>query len=374
MPRISVVVPIYNVEEYLAPCLDSVLAQKVRDIEVLMVDDGSTDGSAAVAAAYAQRDERCKLISQANGGLSKARNTGMDAATGDFLSFVDSDDMLTPNAFELLLGALEDTGSDFATGNVQRFTRWSSSQSAFLAKTFRRTRLKTHITEFRPLIADRTAWNKLWRRSFWEEHSFRFPEGRVHEDIPVILPAHFKASAVDVISDPVYLYRLRERGALSITQRRLEKHVLLDRLAAVEHVRAFLADEGQRKAARWYDESVVADDLRYYVNVLDRGDDEYQALFFEKVNALLDDLDEQVFEVLPAIDRLKYHLVRRRSMPELAEVLRFQREELKTTPPVQVGRHWYGDYPFRGDSRLAIPDSVYELDRQLSMTAHIAGR
>src|SRR5215212_2354684 len=157
MPCISVIVPMYNVEEYLGDCLDSVLAQKVDDLEVLMVDDGSIDGTAAIAAAYAERDPRFKLISQANGGLSKARNTGIDAATGEFLWFLDSDDMLTPDAFALLRGALEETGSDFATGNVLRFTRWGSSQSKFLSSTFRRTRLKTHVTRFRPLLADRTA-------------------------------------------------------------------------------------------------------------------------------------------------------------------------------------------------------------------------
>ena len=171
-------VPVYNVEEFLETCLDSLLAQTFTDFEAILVDDGSTDHSAEIAHRYAERDSRFRIVTQENGGLSKARNTGADAANGEFLVFLDSDDALPPNAYELLVGALDETGSDFATGNVHRLTRFATFQSPFLAKTFPETRLKTHVTKFRPLLADRPAWNKLWRRSFWDANGFRFPEGR----------------------------------------------------------------------------------------------------------------------------------------------------------------------------------------------------
>jgi len=104
MPRLSVVVPVYNVEEFLEPCLDSLLAQTFTDYEVVMVDDGSTDGSAAIAQRYVDRDPRLKLVHQENGGLSKARNTGTDHATGELLVFLDSDDMLLPEAAATVAG------------------------------------------------------------------------------------------------------------------------------------------------------------------------------------------------------------------------------------------------------------------------------
>src|SRR3954462_7437803 len=191
--RISVVVPIYNVERYLDDCLESIAGQTVTDLEVLMVEDGSTDGSAAIAERFAARDPRFRVISQPNGGLGTAHNNGAAAAPGESLSFVDSDDALPRDAYELLLGALEKTGSDFATGNMWRVSPLGLHQARFLARTFERTRLKTHIKRYRPLLADRIVPNKLWRRSFWEEHGLRFPEGVVHEDIPVVLPAQFMA-------------------------------------------------------------------------------------------------------------------------------------------------------------------------------------
>src|SRR3954471_21747388 len=236
MPRISVVVPIYNVEPYLEECLGSLAGQTFRDMEVVMVDDGSKDNSPAIAERFAARDGRFKLVTQPNGGLGKARNTGVAAASGELLAFVDSDDYLAPNAYELLLGALDETGSDFATGNVRRLQSQGARQVAFLAQAFAKTRLATHVTEYRPLIADRLAANKLFRRSFWDQQGRTFPEGVLNEDIPVILPAHFAARSVDVISDPIYYWRIRDGEQLSITQRRLEPRALRDRLAAMEQV------------------------------------------------------------------------------------------------------------------------------------------
>ncbi|HZH25153.1 MAG TPA: hypothetical protein VEY49_09635, partial [Solirubrobacteraceae bacterium] len=191
-------------------------------------------------------------------------------------------------------------------------------------------------------------------------------------DIPVVVPAQFAAHSVDVIADPVYLWRIREGGELSITQRRLEQRALLDRMTAIERVSAHLAEHGPARAKRWYDESLVADDLRLHLNVLDIADDDYRALFLERVNAFLDGADPGIYDDLPAIDRLKWHLVRRRLMPELLEVLQFQKESLAGSAPVRVRRRWYGDYPFRGDERLGVPASVYRLrNADLPGVAHL---
>ena len=368
MPRVSVVVPIYNVEAYLGECLDSLAAQTFEDLEIVMVDDGSTDGSAAIAERFAARDPRFTLVSQPNGGLSRARNTGMDVASGEFLAFADSDDVLAPNAYELLLGALDRTGSDFASGNVHRLTSRGTSQARFLARTFAETRLRTHITRHRDLLADRTAWNKLWRRSFWDRHGRRFPEGRTYEDIPVVLPLHFAAQSVDVLEDVVYYWRTREGTDLSITQRRAEPRALENRLLAIEEVHDYLSEHGPRKAKQWYDASVVAADLKYFLNVLDTADDEYRALFLDRVNAFLDGVGRGAYRGLPAIERLKWHLVRRRMLPELLEMLRFEREDLRDTPPVRIRGAWYADHPFRTDRRLRIPQRLFRVDKELDFS------
>src|SRR5690606_31389578 len=144
-PTLSVILPIYNVAPYLSDCLTSLASQRFSDLEVIMVNDGSTDESAEIAAAFAQRDSRFRLISQANAGLGAARNAGLPHASGKYLMFVDSDDALPGYAAEVLISALEQTGSDFATGNVQNWTPRGLTQSGIHRATHRTTLLRTHI-------------------------------------------------------------------------------------------------------------------------------------------------------------------------------------------------------------------------------------
>ncbi len=370
-PRVSVVVPIFNVAPYLEACLESLAAQTAGDLEVIMVDDGSTDESPVIAERFAARDGRFRLVRQPNSGLGAARNTGARHATGEFLAFVDSDDVVTANAYELLLAALEETGSDFASGAVLRLTAFGTASVPFLAPAFERTRLRTHITRFPALRADRTAWNKLFRRSFWDQHDLRFPEGVLYEDTPTTLPAHYLAGTVDVIEEPVYLWRMREGGDLSITQRRTDPKSLRDRVAAVEYVSRFLADRKMTVSKALYDRTVLRHDLRFFLAVLPSADEEYRELFLELVNGFLDRAHPSAIEQLFAIDRLKWQLVRLRAVPELLEVIRFEIEELPGKLPLRSGRRWYGDYPYRDDPRLAIPQKVFELRDELGPIVRI---
>jgi CDP-glycerol glycerophosphotransferase len=365
VPRLSVIIPVYNVERYVGACLDSLLAQQVEDFEAIVVDDGSPDGSLAIAEAYAERDPRIRIIRQPNGGLGSARNTGIDHACGEFLAFLDSDDMVTPDGYARLLAALERSGSDFATGNIHRFDAGGAWQAAFVSRVYLLPRRRTHVSRFRWLLSDRMAQNKLWRRSFWDAHGLRFPVGCFHEDIHIVLSAHALARSVDVVKAPVYLYRERDDGVLSITQRRAELRTLEDRLAAVEHASAFLGTRSDR-LQRWYDESVIEDDLRYHLDVLDEADLTYRELFLERANAFLDrgPLEAR----LPAIQRLKWWLVRERRVPELLEVLRFQKAG-GAARKVRIGARTYGDYPFLDDG---IPRSVYRLDTARRRARHVA--
>ena len=117
---ISVIVPVYNVEKYLRQCLDSVLAQTYRELEIILVDDGSTDGSGAICDEYATRDSRIKVVHQQNGGLSSARNAGLDLATGEYVAFVDSDDYIHETMLELLYQALVENNADTVICNFER--------------------------------------------------------------------------------------------------------------------------------------------------------------------------------------------------------------------------------------------------------------
>ncbi len=368
-PRVSVVVPVFNVAAYLDECLESLAQQSLADLEVVMVDDGSTDDSPERAERWTERDSRFHLVRQPNGGLGNARNTGVRHAIGQYLAFVDSDDVVPRDGFEALVTALDKSGSDFASGNVRRLTSYGISQTLFLSDVFRGTRLGTHITDYPALLADRIACNKLFRRTFWDQHDLRFPEGVLYEDMPVTLPAHFLARAVDVVDRTVYLWRIREGGELSITQQRTDLRALRDRYAAVDGVSKFLAAHGFDEPKRHYDTSVLRDDLRYFLDVLGGADDEFRSCFFDLADAFIARADKAVADSLPAIQRLKWHLVRRRMLPELLEVLEFQETELDRRPPVARRGSWYGDYPFLDDAAVGVPAEIYRLDAELDALA-----
>ncbi|CAM5324470.1 hypothetical protein GCM10010329_39110 [Streptomyces spiroverticillatus] len=330
-PRLSVIVPVYNVETYLPACLDSLAAQTFTDIEVLVVDDGSPDDSGRIAAEYAARDPRFKVIVKENAGLGAARNTGLEHLhpEAEFVAFVDSDDIVLPDAYRVMIASLEESGSDFVTGNVHHINAtkvWQSWMHRMLAGGAVQ---RTHVHQDKRLLADRTAWNKVFRRDFWEKHGLSFPEGVLYEDTPAMIPAHVLAEAVDVISEPVYLWRLRDgEQAPSITQRRTEPRAVRDRTGAVQRVSRFLATRTSAEDAELkhdYDRSVLTDDLRLFLNVLPDGGEEYHAEFLRVVNGYLDGVDPKLVMELPAADRVKWLLVRKHAMAELVEMISAER-------------------------------------------------
>ncbi|MFF2535081.1 bifunctional glycosyltransferase/CDP-glycerol:glycerophosphate glycerophosphotransferase [Streptomyces cyaneofuscatus] len=324
-PLLSVVIPVHNVEDYLEDCLRSVADQSLDAIEVVMVDDGSTDGSGRIAAAFAARDRRFRLVRQENAGLSAARNTGVrhTTPTVPYLAFADSDDFVVHDAYERMVASLESTGSDLVTGNVWRLTG-QGRQQAWQYRWLTASRTRTHITRDPRLLADRVAWNKVFRRSFWDGHAFTFPEGKLYEDTPVMIPAHYLAGAVDVLHEHVYYWRVREG---SITRRRTDVTGVRDRIAACEQVSAFLGEGGHGGAERRraYDASCLRDDFGYFLDGLPMGGDAYRTAFLEGAGAFVDRAGDGVLEGLPAELRIKWRLVRERRLEELLTVLAFER-------------------------------------------------
>jgi CDP-glycerol glycerophosphotransferase len=355
---LSMVVPIYNVAPYLPDCLSSIADQGHRDLEVVLVDDGSTDASPRIAAGWAARDSRFRLVSQPNRGLGAARNTGVDHASGDYLMFVDSDDVLPPYAAELLVSTVEQTGSDFAAGNAYRLNSKGVRPSALHRGPFARTQLRTHVSRRPDLLSDRTAWNKVFRRQFWDSRELRFPEGVLYEDTPVIVPAHVLANSVDIVEAPVYYWREREGADRSITQRRTELKGFVDRISGVDWVSRFLAENNQTKVKRWYDASALRGDLTLFMKVLPETDAEYQQTFLDLCNDFLDRVDPAVLNELHTNHRLRWHLVRQRMLPELLTVILAMRDE-GSIPIVRHGLKRYHDLPFLRDNRPDLPRELY---------------
>lgn len=219
----SIIVPVYKVELYLKKCVQSLLNQTYRDVEIILVDDGSPDGCPAMCDEYAKADQRVKVIHKENGGLSDARNTGIEVATGDYIMFVDSDDFISLNACEKLANyahkgydiLIADATVEGATLDLSHIQAQSEVMSGPIY-------LKRAFSEQKAAMA---AWLNIYRRGFLKDHKISFKCGILHEDEEFTPRALLKAETVIVTGVQFYHYIIREN---SITTQKDKRKNLID--------------------------------------------------------------------------------------------------------------------------------------------------
>ena len=229
---LSVIIPVYNEQDYLARCIDSVLCQSHKDLEIILVDDGSTDHSGSVCDDYASRDSRIKVIHKSNGGLSDARNAGLDVITGDYVTFIDADDYVHPCFAELLLAAINDSGVQIAVCRWQELNEGSEHKpvdtTVIALRTFTQEEAINSIFYQKELT--HSACSRIFKTSIFDD--IRFPKGVLYEDLAVIYPIMKKVDKVALIDPPMYYY-MHRKGSI-ITTMTLQRTQVLDHLEALE--------------------------------------------------------------------------------------------------------------------------------------------
>ena len=212
-PKISVVIPVYNMEKYLRECLDSVLGQTFAEIEVICINDGSTDGSLAVLREYEAKDSRLLVIDKENEGLSIARNTALETAQGKYILFVDSDDDIDPELCKKTYAVAEKENADMTFF----FCDSKSYHRGFfdnLARIIRNKRPFAHdqegLQDDIALVSYPTAWSKLWKTDFLTRHDISFPERLHHEDVVFHWKALISNPVMTVVPEKLYHYRTND--------------------------------------------------------------------------------------------------------------------------------------------------------------------
>ncbi len=209
---ISVIVPIYKVENYIHKCIDSILSQTYSNLEIILVDDGSPDNCPQICDDYAIKDGRIKVVHKSNGGLSDARNAGMQVASGDYISFIDSDDYIASNMYELLLNRITEDDSDISICGVEMI--WEE-EKAPTKLTIDGSYLLDNKDAMYALLREtkikQPVWNRLYKRKT-VDGTF-FAKGKYHEDVFWSYQAIAKAEKVSVIGTPCYFY-LQRKGSI----------------------------------------------------------------------------------------------------------------------------------------------------------------
>ena len=224
-PLVSVIVPVYNVEAYLAECVESVRNQTYPELEIILVDDGSTDGRGRLCDALAAQDARIRVIHKENGGLSDARNVGMSSAKGEYFTFVDSDDVLPRNAVARMCSQCEEQGADVAIAGILSFLQ----KFPDLPEQTGPGELLTAHEAMRRMFLHQgighEACGKLYHRTLWEKQ--RFPKGMLYEDYATIYGVTAECRRVVVLHEPLYYYRARS-GSIMQSGIQEKNLVLLD--------------------------------------------------------------------------------------------------------------------------------------------------
>lgn len=266
MPVISIIVPVYNVEKLLCRCIDSILCQSFENFEVILVDDGSPDNSGDICDHYANLDSRVRVIHKENKGVSSARNAGIDVSCGEFLCFVDSDDLIHPQMLQFLLDSLLAHNADISTTRYIAFT--ADTVHPATIDNVKET-LLTRQDFLEHLYPDHfeqigiSAWGKLYRRELFDE--LRYPEGRIYEDLHIYLKLLMRCHRIVVLDKPLYYYYL---GNISITKSSYLAHCRFDEFSV------------RLTYANYFRSNGLQSQCRYAIN-------DYLTFFFRNAFAIL---------------------------------------------------------------------------------------
>ena len=277
LPLISIIIPVYNVEKYLRECIDSVVNQTYSNLEIILIDDGSPDNCGAICDEYAQADHRIKVIHQQNGGLSAARNAGLDQAAGEFICLVDSDDFIAADMIEIMAARLIRDNADLVICGVthchDRSDVWSCD-SPLTDRTFTLEEFVEEHLAWQYIVV----WNKLYRRALFQ--NVRYPVGYIHEDNATIHHILGECSIIATIPVELYFYRQRKdsitNSAVSIKR--------TDELTA-------LADQIQYASARGWARIANQSSINYSLMFFDLyfrfPRNEENRMYFDRMDASL---------------------------------------------------------------------------------------
>ncbi len=214
--KVSIIIPIYNISSYAPACIDSVIAQTYTNIEIILVDDGSTDSCPKICDSYIQKDNRIKVIHRSNGGLSAARNSGIEVAKGEYIYFVDGDDLVHPECIERLVRNIENYSADMVICATQAFLDEAKINYSVIDKNvdiYDGKQMCQRLMYGMDGSDDVIAWNKLYKRSLFD--SIRYPEGMVYEDTATTHRLYWISDKVVFLRDELAFYRSKRAGSIT---------------------------------------------------------------------------------------------------------------------------------------------------------------
>jgi len=366
---LSVVVPCYKVEDFLDECLVSLRFQDYRDVEIIVVDDGSPDRSGEIARRHARRDLRVRVVTRENGGLSAARNTGIEHARGEFLTFVDSDDVVTADAYTSAIGALRESGSDFAVAGYDRLeNKKRVPAGAWIRHAHLERRLGVDLDGFPEVMVNAVAWSKTYRREFWDRAGLRFPEGRIYEDQPVSAAAYAQARAFDVVPEVGVSWRIRNDRS-SISQSAWSVANIVAHNDAVAASFEALRAAGKERAVQVRALQLISYNMPFFTRHLAKGGPEFWQHLREGILDLVPRVSREEFvRSVSAQDKVLVELIAADRRAEATDYIENWGSDVRRFPTHTSPEGIRVDLPLTE----GLPDDVHLMsDPQLELTSRV---
>lgn len=259
---VSIIVPIYNIEAYLPQCLESIINQTYKNLDIILINDGSTDKSKVICVQYASDDDRIRVIHKDNGGLSTARNAGLDIAHGEWVSFIDGDDWMEPDMIEVLLEAAYKTNSEISCCNIKLI-----QDNKFSIEVNNTNQLKIYdkISAFRQILKGELrfeVWNKLFKKDIIA--NTRFIVGQTYEDVYFDRIVFSKVTKVSYIDKALYCYRVSRPGS-TCSSFKESRFVIFNE---IEQISIYLNNLNQKKISAQYIKYGAETAISFYVDAL----------------------------------------------------------------------------------------------------------
>ncbi|WP_244931204.1 glycosyltransferase family 2 protein [Nocardioides sp. W7] len=308
--RVSVIMPAFNVAPYIAEAVGSVLGQSHRQVELVVVDDGSTDGTRAILDDLAAADDRLQVHAQANSGPNAARNLALGHATGEFVTFLDGDDVVLPGAYERMVRSLRTSGSDFAQASYVRIRDGVQEPAApWIRRAHAKEMIGAAVTDRPTMMVNAVQWSKVYRRSFWDESVREFALPGYYQDQLVSARAFGHARSVDSLTEPTVAWRARDDRS-SMTQQVLSLANMRDRFRTARESLEILEVVSGRKLHDARLTHYLNNDFASTIRRVEEAPEDYWRALVEEVRGLLALMPNHEFwDRVDPQHKVVYHLI-----------------------------------------------------------------
>ena len=362
--KLSVVVLVYNTEYYLEKCLDSLVNQTLDDIEIICVNDESTDNSLNILRRYARKHDNIKIIDQKNQGGAIAGNNGLKIAKGEYVALVDSDDILVEDAYEKLYKKAKETDSDIVAGKPNILLSGFQREISHKNNIWNEERTFT-VDEFINIYHDVFYWNKIYRREFVEKHDIYMIPGKIYADVPLVYRAYSFADKISIITDVVYYWRKRSideisqgNSETSVSKSLLDIDNMKDRLATYYYLKDYFKEANREEifntVIKMYMERFF-----YPINGILK-DENFKNAYLKEFKAILSDIDEIYENSLDLKYNIFIYFILHDMDEDLEDFLNFYLNE-KDTKEKDGKLYW--DIKYFDNPEYNIPDEIFEIKR-----------